>query len=326
MKISIYSKSGIRAATTYYRFSQYFDRFKNLDVKYRKMLSDNFHKRIMPINTKPLPVKVFVFLYVYIRVLTQLIKDCFFRSPDVLIVSRRFINRKFPSSYKLLICILKSHGTKLIWDFDDQIIKTKEITRKNFDWMSRYADVITVAGLENKKMIDEKFWDKVVVMPTTDGDMFHINSPKLLETRLNELEKNINIIWVGTSGALEFVKAICPAIEKLGQNERNSGKSIVLTVVCNLPLDYEATNFRLRNISWERDIAIKEMCKAHIGIMPLLDNETTRGKGGFKLIQYLSIGLPVVGSSVGINNEIIDPSVGRLVSETNVEQWFDAFS
>lgn len=57
------------------------------------------------------------------------------------------------------------------------------------------------------------------------------------------------------------------------------------------------------------------MFDAHIGLMPLMDSEFTKGKGGFKLIQYLSAALPIIGSNVGFNKAVCDDSVGKLLDD-----------
>ena len=58
--------------------------------------------------------------------------------------------------------------------------------------------------------------------------------------------------------------------------------------------------------------------------MPLENNLKNQGKGGFKLIQYLSIGLPVIGSRVGINEEIIDCTNGYLTEGLKDQTWATA--
>ena len=50
----------------------------------------------------------------------------------------------------------------------------------------------------------------------------------------------------------------------------------------------------------------------------------TQGKGGFKLIQYLSVGLPVISSAVGINTLIVNSDVGFLCDNLDTYQWSDA--
>jgi glycosyltransferase involved in cell wall biosynthesis len=62
-------------------------------------------------------------------------------------------------------------------------------------------------------------------------------------------------------------------------------------------------------ISWSEDTEVRDICGFDIGIMPLEESLWERGKCGYKLIQYMGCGLPVVGSPVGINNEIIQEGV-----------------
>lgn len=319
MKVSVYSKSGITPATTYYRLYQYF-RELDIDVCYRKQISERMYNSIMPIAQKPMMVKIWAGLVSLFRVSCQLIADQT-RRPEYIIVSRRFTNRIFPKAHKWLIKRFVSRGGKLIWDFDDEIIVKHEISRANFDWMSDLASVIVVAGTANKNMVKPEYQEKVRILPTTDGDMYKRFNEDCRKARLASLEEEVRIVWVGTSVSLPFVAAVCPHFERAAERLRASGQKLSLTVVCDSPLEYSANHFQLRNIKWNREEAIRLMLSSHIGIMPLEDNEDTRGKGGFKLIQYLSVGLPIIGSAVGINKKIITDSVGRAVDGLDSAEW-----
>ena len=323
-RISIYVKSGLKAATTYYRLWQYLQH-EEFKVKINRMLSDRMYDKLMPIYNKLIYVKLYVFACAYFRVLFQLIKDvCFI--PDVLILSRRFINRTFPYSYKFLIKILKYRGCRIIWDFDDEIIVKKEIPISGFIFMSKISHCIVVASEVNKEMVPSLYRHKVRILPTTDGDIYKYNSQVVMMERMLSFSKEIRIVWVGTSVSLPFVKTICSFIDDFANMIiSKSKKTVRFVVVCNEPLKYENRCFVLDNIKWERNIAIKEMLKAHIGIMPLDNSIESKAKGGFKLIQYLSAGLPVVGSAVGINNKIISSDVGFAIPDLKSNCWYRAF-
>jgi len=59
-------------------------------------------------------------------------------------------------------------------------------------------------------------------------------------------------------------------------------------------------------LSWSKNREIEDLLQFDIGIMPLSDDVWTRGKGGFKALQYMALGIPAVASPVGVNTEIID--------------------
>ena len=57
-----------------------------------------------------------------------------------------------------------------------------------------------------------------------------------------------------------------------------------------------------------------------IGLMPLPDTPYTRAKAGFKLLQYVAAGLPVVASPIGVNAELVRDSGAGLLAE-GVDEW-----
>ena len=319
-KISIYTKTGIQAATTYYRVYQYLNNIAAL-FHFHKMLSDKMYQRVMPIYTKPIIIKIIIFIYTYFRVLYQLLSDLIWR-PDFIILSRRLINRYLPFSYKILLKLIIKRGAKIIWDFDDNIIEMKEVTKKDFDFLCDISSTIIIATPIIKNLVPLKYQSKIVLLPTTDGDMNSRLSSDVMKWRLERLKKELIIVWTGTSVSLEFVRDICHHIENAASKIKHI--KVILKIICNLPLIYKPNNFELINIKWERELAINELLHSHVGIMPLDNSEKSRGKGGFKLIQYLSIGLPVIGSDIGINSSIIDKNTGFAISTLESRDWVTA--
>jgi glycosyltransferase involved in cell wall biosynthesis len=61
----------------------------------------------------------------------------------------------------------------------------------------------------------------------------------------------------------------------------------------------------VENLPWAEDSEVRDMLGFEVGVMPLPDEPWARGKCGFKLIQYMGCGLPVVASPVGANAQIV---------------------
>lgn len=59
--------------------------------------------------------------------------------------------------------------------------------------------------------------------------------------------------------------------------------------------------------------------------MPLEADPWCEGKCGFKIIQYLALGIPAVASPVGVNKEIIEQDKNGFLCTTH-QQWYTAIA
>ena len=75
----------------------------------------------------------------------------------------------------------------------------------------------------------------------------------------------------------------------------------------------------LRYIHWQKDTEIDDLLQFNIGIMPLRDDEWSRGKCGFKALQYMSLGIPALVSPVGVNTKIVDSSINGMICSSPAE-------
>jgi len=318
--ISVYVK-GDRNSSSYYRFYQYFDLLNGVDVRYRIMYPKWVETRFSPVGQQPFIIKVLVYIVAYFRMLISLIEDAI-QKPDSIVVSRRIINKFMPTHFKWFFSYILSKGAFFIWDYDDHILEGKEITKKDFVFFAKKANCIFVTHEYLKNLVPHKFIDKVHLLPTTDGDMYKEGKSQLIhDERLRSFNNQLNLVWVAYSINLEHLRTVIPALDKAASQIKN--KHVVLHVVCDKPLEETTENLIVNNIKWEKNIAIDTMRKAHIGIMPLKPSEYSKGKGGFKLVQYISIGLPCIASNVGYNRAVIgDNECGILVDSP--EGWCDA--
>lgn len=118
--------------------------------------------------------------------------------------------------------------------------------------------------------------------------------------------------WIGQRATASFLEPYKPLFERLLQEG--------LGYFAAIGIDTRALGLPMESIAWSEQTEVASIASFDIGIMPLVDEPFERGKCGYKLIQYMACGLPVVASPVGVNCQIVEHGVNGFLAETP-EQW-----
>lgn len=319
--ISLYFRNHEINPSNYYRIYQY---IKDLPGKYfiHDTAPSFLYNKSLNSKSQLLQkfAKVILFILISFRLCYYYISDYFF--PKDIIVIQRECSPRYMLGINYLLLKAISKKSKIIWDFDDDIITSGEISKKELKLLQNKASIIIVISEYLKKIIKSKNEDNILCLPTTDGDIYKEINESVLEQRKEKIQTEIILVWVGTSVNLRNLDRIIPSLDELAKQLALINKKLVLKCVSGLDYIYNTKYLIIQNISWSRKNVIEAIKDSHIGLMPLPYNKFSLGKGGFKLIQYLSGSLPVIASNVGFNKEIVDGRNGFLVDDKdNIDCW-----
>jgi len=225
-----------------------------------------------------------------------------------------------PAVYERL---LAAEGIRIIYDFDDAIWSPGQawgnglFSRLHFtSKTSSICKLATAVTTGNDFLADyaRERNDTVFVVPTSiDLDRYPVlpEPPK---------DKPFTVCWTGSNSTLVHFEHAREPLEQLAKRI-----PLVVKVICNRPPERPIAGAELQFVLWSPEREALELGGCHVGIMPLPDNEVSRGKCGLKALQCMATGRPVVASPVGVNREIVrDGESGFHASSTT--DWVDALS
>ena len=213
--------------------------------------------------------------------------------------------------------IVRRGARRIVYDFDDAIYFGKperigdEPDRsprrvRKFRATCALADLVT-AGNETLAAAARGSARSVAVVPTgIDLGPYRAAA--------SGSASGARIAWIGLPGNLPYLAIAEPALARLAERRADLRLAVVserAPAAFGAPVDL---------VRWSRETEAAALAACDVGIMPLEDDDWTRGKGGFKLLQYMAAGLPTVASPVGVNREItVEGETGFLASSP--EEW-----
>ncbi len=213
--------------------------------------------------------------------------------------------------------VLSHFCPKMIFDYDDAIMysATKPESRltSHFRLFKRTAGMmdVMIAGNEHLAGYARRYCNQVHILPTgLDTKAYQVK-----DVRKNRNE--IRLVWIGSQATLKYLAELCPVLEQIGKKHQN----VVLRIIADKFFDLD--NMSVQKRLWSLDNQISDLMACDIGLSPLPDNRFTRGKCGFKILQYFAAGLPVIASPVGVNEKFIKESNAGFLALT-LPDWKDA--
>lgn len=207
-------------------------------------------------------------------------------------------------------------GCKLVLDYDDALFHQYDAHRNpwvrlllgnKISHVMRQATTVATGNCYLADYAKRSGASRVEVIPTVVD---------LARYPLKDSEsdpKAFTIGWIGSPSTARYLKEIAPALSELCKGSRAR-----VCLIGTGPIDLPKVPFEV--IAWNENTEVNEIRRFDVGIMPLPEEPWALGKCGFKLIQYMACGLPVVASPIGVNCEIVDDGVNGYLASTT-DEW-----
>lgn len=220
---------------------------------------------------------------------------------------------------------MRLRGYPIIFDFDDAIFMTDvSKANKRFAWAKfsgKTADICrlsTSITVGNSYLAEyaEQFNKNVYVVPTSiDTNRYR---PAIKKARGDE--ERVIVGWTGSSTSQYHLEEFEPVLAELVK--RRGGDAVEIRVISNREPAFTQTPHVWR--AWSAATEVEETSEFDIGIMPLPDNEWTRGKCAAKALICMSLGIPAICSDVGANRDVVRHGENGFLAKTP-EQWLNCF-
>ncbi len=212
-------------------------------------------------------------------------------------------------------------GKRVIYDFDDAIyLKNMSQVNRMVAFLKCSANTNVFIQLSQRVITGNNHlaeyarrYNSNTVMIPTPIDTAHFTPAQ------NTKKQKVCIGWSGSWTTLPHFYLVKEELRELTRRYLSVCVRVFGTQVVNIP------GVPLEALDWSLESELEQLRSFDIGIMPLPDDEWSRGKCGFKLLMYMALGIPTVSSPIGVNTEIIrDGENGFLASSR--EEWIGKLS
>jgi glycosyltransferase involved in cell wall biosynthesis len=204
----------------------------------------------------------------------------------------------------------------VIFDFDDAIyhLHTTQANR-TFGWLKFPGKTATICRLSahvvvgNNYLADyaRRYNPSVTVIPSSvDTERYH-------PVRRKQPDRRVVVGWTGSSTSQTHLEMFAPLLQKLAARG-----DVDIHVISDRRPDLPGVPVIWR--PWSPETEIEDLVGFDIGIMPMPDDQWSRGKCAMKALLYMAMGIPAVCSAVGTNLEVIRHGENGFLASTQ-DEW-----
>ena len=227
--------------------------------------------------------------------------------------------------------LLRRYRHKIFFDFDDAIFT---LENPNAGWINRLRTrrraraVPAMLQTAHCAIVENAYTAEFAAQycPRVSQITGPIDTARYVPKKSDSGQANQPLIsekvvlgWIGSQWTTRYLDLIRDPLAVLSQRYPNLELRLIGAG------DFDVPGLQIAHMDWALETEVGYLQTFDIGLMPLPDDPFTRGKGGYKLLQYMACGLPVVTSPVEINREIVTHGKTGFWAETDAE-WVEFLS
>ncbi|MDE2828935.1 MAG: glycosyltransferase family 4 protein [Gemmatimonadota bacterium] len=312
MKILFVAQYGPLAASSRTRVFDYLPLLRRAGVTcdVKVVTPDDLIKR----NTRGIFSRLLYYVLSYLRTLwTGWV--CVFTAPkyDAILLQKVLFSFPIPR-------LLRRYRHKIFFDFDDAIFT---LENANAGWINqlrtrrRAMGVPAMLQTAHCAIVENAYTAEFAARycPRVSQITGPIDTARYIPRKKTTCEK-IVLGWIGSQWTTRYLDMIRDPLAALAWRYPNLELRLIGAG------EFDVPDLQIVRLDWTLKTEVGYLQTFDIGLMPLPDDPFTRGKGGYKLLQYMACGLPVVASPVEINCEIVTPGKTGFLAETDAE-WIE---
>jgi glycosyltransferase involved in cell wall biosynthesis len=244
---------------------------------------------------------------------------------DLILIYREM----FPIGPAFVERLLAARGRPpVVFDFDDAI-SLRSVSDANqliaalkqpgkVSSIIRHSDHV-IAGNEYLADYARRFNPAVTMIPTcVDTDRF-VPAAEALQSETPDPSRELVVGWIGSPTTALYIRGLATVLRRVRERHpfvlRISGTGEPLTI----------PGVDVDNRPWSLHGEVELFNTCDVGVYPLADDEWSKGKCGFKAIQFMACGVPVVAAAVGVNRTIVQDGTNGFLASTE-DEWVEKLS